>query len=300
MIIKPRRLMPGNLIGVSAPSGPVEEEEIRPGIEALESLGFRVRLSPHALLKKGYLAGADEHRLEDLHGLFQDDEVKAIICARGGYGVLRLFDRIDFDLIRVHPKILVGYSDITALLLAVTKRSHLVTIHGPVLRDLTRNQGVNLGFLTKLITSREPVTLSFGDAKVLRRGSATGKVLGGNLSLITHLLGTPFMPSLTGVLLFLEEKGEALYRLDRMLTHLRLSGLLDGCAGMMTGAFEDCGEPCAVSALIEERLGDLPIPIMTGLPIGHGERNTALPLGVKGILDTRKKILRLIEPCVKA
>ena len=300
MRIKPRRLKPGDIIGVFAPAGPVEEGELQPGINALESQGFRVLLSPHALLKEGYLAGADELRLQDLHALFQDENVKAIICARGGYGSLRLFERIDFDLIRKHPKILVGYSDITALLLAIYKRAHLVTIHGPVLRDMTKNQGSNLGFLTKLMTSRESVTISFEGAKVLRQGLAAGRVLGGNLSLITHLLGTSFMPSLRGALLFLEERGEAPYRVDRMLTHLRLSGLLDRCAGIMAGSFEDCGEPSAVEALIEERLGDLPVPIMIGLPIGHGEANIALPLGVKAVLDTGQKALTLSEPCVKA
>jgi muramoyltetrapeptide carboxypeptidase len=297
--IKPRRLKPGDLVGILAPAGPVEEEELLPGVEALELLGFRVRLSPHALLKEGYLAGPDELRLQDLHALFLDDEVKAIICARGGYGSLRLFDRIDFDLIRKRPKILVGYSDITALLLAVYKRARLVTFHGPMLKDMTKNQGSNLSFLTKLMTSPEAVTMRFEGAEVLRRGSAAGKVLGGNLSLITHLLGTPFMPSLKGALLFLEEKGEAPYRIDRMLTHLRLSGLLSRCAGVMAGTFEDCGEPSAVGALIEERLGDLPVPIMIGLPIGHGEVNTSLPLGVKAVLDTGKKTLTLSEPGVR-
>jgi muramoyltetrapeptide carboxypeptidase len=297
--IKPRRLKPGDLVGILAPAGPVEEEELLPGIKALELLGFRVRLSPHALLKEGYLAGGDELRLQDLHALFQDDEVKAIICARGGYGCLRLFDRIDFDLIRKRPKILVGYSDITALLLAVYKRARLVTFHGPLLKDMTKNQGSNLSFLTKLMTSPESVTMRFEGAEALRRGSASGKLLGGNLSLITHLLGTPFMPSLKGALLFLEERGEAPYRIDRMLTHLRLSGLLSGCAGVMTGTFEDCGEPSAVGTLIEERLGDLPVPIMIGLPIGHGEVNTSLPIGVKAVLDTGKKTLTLSEPGVR-
>jgi muramoyltetrapeptide carboxypeptidase len=293
-------MKPGDLIGVCSPAGPVEEEELRPGIKALESLGFRVYLSSHCLMKKAYLAGADELRLRDLHGLFQDDKVKAIICARGGYGSLRLFERIDFDLIRKHPKILVGYSDITALLLAVYKRAHLVTIHGPVLRDMTKNHGLNLGSLTKLMTSRESVTMRFEGAKVLMEGLAAGKLLGGNLSLITHLLGTSFMPSLQGALLFLEERGEAPYRVDRMLTHLRLSGLLNKCAGVMTGSFQDCGEPSTVEALIRERLGDLHLPMMIGLPIGHGEVNTALPIGVKAVLDTGQKTLTVSEACVKA
>lgn len=298
MPIKGRRLKDGDLIGVCSPAGPVEAEELRPGITALESLGFRVRLSPHALVKTAYLAGDDELRLQDFHGLFLDDEVKAILCARGGYGTLRLFERVDFELIRRHPKILVGYSDITALLLAVFKRARLITVHGPVLRDLTKRQGANLDFLIRLVTSCEAPAIEFAEATVLRQGSAAGRVLGGNLSLVTRLLGTPFMPSLKGALLFLEEKGEALYRVDRMLTHLRLSGSLNGCAGVLAGSFVDCGDSSEVESLIQDRLGHLPVPIMVGLPIGHGEANTALPLGVRAVLDTNRRVLKLEEPCV--
>ncbi len=300
MSIKPPRLAPGDVIGVLAPAGPVAKEEIEPGMKALESLGFHVRLSPNLLLREGYLAGSDDLRLDDLHALFGDKGVKAIICARGGYGCLRLFDRIDFDLIKRHPKILVGYSDITSLLLAVYKRTNLVTFHGPVLRDITKNQGRNLEFLTRLLTSDDLITLRFERAKPMKDGRATGRLMGGNLSLLTHLLGTPFMPSLRGALLFIEERGEATYRVDRMLTQLRLSGLLDKCAGLMIGTFEDCGEGSAVASVIEERLSDLPFPIMTGLPVGHGEENLALPVGVRAVLDTSRMTLELKEPCTMA
>ena len=300
MSVKPFRLKQGDRIGVLAPAGPVAKEELQAGIEALEALGFPVVLSHHALSREGYLAGEDELRLHDLHAMFQDERVKAILCARGGYGVLRLFERIDFDLIRKHPKILVGYSDITALLLAVYKKSHLVTVHGPVLRDVVKNHGKNLKSLIRLLTSREAASWRFEGARALRKGSAEGKLMGGNLSLLTHLLGTPFMPSPKGALLFIEEKGEALYRIDRMLTHLRLSGFLSGCKGVMIGAFKDCGDPAAVEALVEERLGDLHVPVMSGLPVGHGEENIALPIGVKAVLDTTQTTLALGEPCVRA
>jgi muramoyltetrapeptide carboxypeptidase len=295
--IKPPRLAPGDFIGVLAPAGPVGKEEIQPGIEALESLGFHVILSPNLLLREGYLAGSDDLRLHDLHTFFRDERVKAIICARGGYGSLRLFDRIEFDLIKRYPKILVGYSDITSLLIAVYKRTSLITLHGPVLRDITKNQGRNLEFLTRLLTSDELITLRFEGGKAIREGAATGRLMGGNLSLLIHLLGTPFMPSLEGALLFIEERGEAPYRVDRMLTQLRLSGLMERCAGLMIGTFEDCGEESAVASLIEERLSDLPFPIMNGLPVGHGEENFALPIGVRAILDTSRMTLELKECC---
>jgi muramoyltetrapeptide carboxypeptidase len=297
--VKPLRLKQGDRIGVLAPAGPVEKEELQAGIGALESFGFPVVLSSCALSREGYLAGGDELRLRDLHAMFQDEGVKAILCARGGYGVLRLFERMDFDLIRKHPKILVGYSDITALLLAVYKKANLVTVHGPVLRDLVKNRGENLKSLIRLLTSREPAAFRFGGAKALRTGSAEGRLMGGNLTVLTHLLGTPFMPSPKGALLFIEEKGEAPYRIDRMLTHLRLSGFLGKCEGVMIGAFEDCGEPGAVEALVEERLSDLRVPVMTGLPVGHGEENIALPIGVKAVLDATEMTLSLSEPCVR-
>lgn len=300
MSLKPFRLKQGDRIGVLAPAGPVEKEELRAGVEALEFLGFPVVLSPHALCREGYLAGKDDLRLHDLHAMFQDERVKAILCARGGYGVLRLLDSLDFELIRRHPKILIGYSDITALLLAVYKKTRVVTVHGPVLRDLVKNRGENLKSLMRLLTSREPAAWRFEGARALRKGTAEGNLVGGNLSLLTRLLGTPFMPSPKGALLFMEEKGEPLYRIDRMLTHLRLSGFLAGCAGFMIGALIDCDEPAAVEALIEERLGDLNVPLMTGVPVGHGEENIALPIGVKAVLDTAHRTLALKEPCVRA
>jgi muramoyltetrapeptide carboxypeptidase len=298
VILKPPRLSRGDRIGVLAPAGPVAPEELQAGIEALESLGFPVVVASHALWREGYLAGEDKVRLQDFHEMFEDERVKAILCARGGYGVLRLFEGIDFELIRKHPKIFIGYSDITALLLALYKKARLVTFHGPVLRDLVKNQGENLKSLLRLLTSREPFTLPCRGARTVVKGSAEGKLIGGNLSLIAHLLGTPFMPSPKGAILFIEEKGEALYRIDRLLTHLRLSGFLRGCQGVMIGSFEDCGDPAGLEEVIADRLGDLGVPVMTGLPVGHGEENLALPVGVKAFLDATGGTLSLKETCV--
>lgn len=300
MSIKPRLLRKGDRIGVLAPSGPVKEPELREGIEALESLGFPVVLSAHTFEQEGYLAGPDACRMQELHGMFRDERLKAIICARGGYGVMRLFEKMDFDLVRKHPKILVGYSDITALLLALYRKTRLVTIHGPVIKNMGANQGRNLESLLRLLTSREPVTLKFTGTKALKKGLARGTLMGGNLTLLTHLAGTPFMPPLRGALLFLEEKGEEPYRVDRMLTHLRLAGVFERCAGIMIGSFEGCGESAEVEALIEERLGDLDVPVITGIPVGHGEENVALPIGVRAELDAVQGTLALSEACVRA
>jgi muramoyltetrapeptide carboxypeptidase len=291
-LIRPPRLSSGDRIGVISPGGPVLPSELEPGLELLRESGFEVCLAPHLYARKGYLAGRDEERLDDLHAMFEDPETKGIICARGGYGSMRLLDRIRFDLITESPKILVGYSDITALLLAVTKMTGLVTFHGSMVKDLTLRDGKNWEMLRGLLTGSEAWTVPL-DGVVLRvRGRAKGVLLGGNLSLICHLVGTPFLPSLDGCILFLEDKGEPLYRVDRMMTHLRLSGHLQGIAGLIAGDFGGCGDPGAIGDLLEAATEDLGIPVATGLPSGHGTENRPLPLGAPVAFDADHGVLR--------
>ncbi|MEJ2723434.1 MAG: LD-carboxypeptidase [Deltaproteobacteria bacterium] len=229
MSVKPSPLKPGERVGVIAPAGPVKESELQTGISVLESLGFEVKLSPHLYEEKDYLAGEDAARLCDLHMMFEDEGIRAVLCARGGYGTMRLLDRIDFGLIGANPKIFVGYSDITALLLALYEKTGLVTFHGPVLRDLSKNHPGNVESFLNLVTSGPVKPVDLGGGKVIRPGRGEGILLGGNLSLICHMVGTPFMPSCEGALLFIEEKGEPPYLLDRMITHLKLSGALCRC-----------------------------------------------------------------------
>jgi muramoyltetrapeptide carboxypeptidase len=297
-LLRPPRLRPGDQIGVISPAGPVDMEELRAGIGLLESSGFRVKVAPHVYDRFDYLAGRDEVRLEDLHAMFMAREIKAIFCARGGYGSPRLLDKIRYDLIGKKPKILVGYSDITALLVAIHKRTGLITFHGPMVRDLgTKDQG-NWETLFELLSSGLPFQLRLERANCLIPGKATGSLLGGNLSLICHLLGTPYMPSLEGCILFLEEKGESLYRLDRMLTHLRLSGQLDRLSGLIGGQFENCGQISVIDELLMDVFSDLNIPIVTNLPIGHGEENVAVPIGLRAELDADLMVLSTPEACV--
>lgn len=298
MTIRPPCLKQRDRIGVIAPAGPVERPEILPGIALLESLGFEVLESPHLYDRQGYLAGDDQSRLNDLHAMFRDEKIKAIFCARGGFGTLRIIDRIDFGLIRDNPKITVGYSDITALLLAIHKKSALITFHGPNLRDLGQNRNRNLEALLKLVCSGGSMNLDFPQGREIKGGRATGKLLGGNLSLICHLVGTPYMPSLRGALLFIEERGEPLYRIDRMLTHLKLSGLLGGCVGLMAGSFEKCGDAASIELLLKERLSDLDIPVVGGLQVGHGKENIPIPIGARATLDTGKMSLSIPKGCV--
>ena len=297
-MIKPPPLRPGDRVGVIAPAGPVKESELQPGISLLESLGYQVALSPNLYGKEDYLAGEDNARLHDLHLMFQDDGIKAILCARGGYGTMRILDRIDFSLVRANPKIFVGYSDVTALLLAIHEKTDLVTFHGPVLRDLSKNNHQNLQYLLNLVTSGVDMTVDLRGGMVIHPGYGEGMLLGGNLSLICHLIGTPFMPSCEGALLFIEERGESLYRLDRMITHLRLTGLFERCAGLIIGEFESCGDATSVNRLLAERLSDLQIPVVSGLAVGHGLQNIALPIGIHAALDTESVGLRITESCV--
>jgi len=265
----------------------------------MEASGFKVHLGPHVYDRKGYLAGRDEARLGDLYVMFQDPEIKAVICARGGYGSLRLLDRIDFDLIRKHPKILVGYSDITALLLAIHVKTGLVGFHGPMVRDLAGGLQKNWDRLLKLLTSDQPLKLDINECSVPVHGRAEGPLIGGNLSLICHLMGTPFMPSLDGCILFLEDRGEALYRLDRMLTHLSLSGGLKGITGVIAGQFDGCGEMNDINRLLLNTVSKLGVPLITGFPIGHGHQNLAMPLGLTADFDTGPMTLTIKEACVR-
>ena len=297
-LIKPPRLQPGDLIGIISPAGPVEESELKPGLELLESSGFRIHVAPHVYDRQGYLAGDDEARLSDLHAMFRNTEIRAIFCARGGYGTLRLLDRVDYDLIRENPKIIVGYSDITALLMAINKKTGLVTFHGPMVRGFSSLHDSSRESLFNLISSDQPVSFSPVAGNSLISGRAAGTLMGGNLSLICYVVGTPFLPSLEGCILFIEDKGEPLYRIDRMLTHLSLAGQLKGIAGLIAGKFIECGDPSAVDNLLNTAASDLKIPLITGFPVGHGMTNLALPLGIPVRLDADSMTLSTLKPCV--
>lgn len=296
--LKPPKLRQGETVGVIAPAGPVTPQEIQPGIKLLESFGYKVIISPHLYQRQGYVAGDDEARLKDLNFMLDNKDVKVIFCARGGYGTLRLLEKIDFELIRRNPKIIVGYSDITALLLAIYKKTGLVTFHGTTVRELSKNRNRNLESFLDLVSSDKTWEVNLSKGKTLVPGKVKGTLLGGNLSLISHLLGTPFMPSLKKSILFVEEKEEPLYRIDRMMTHLRLSGQLKGLVGLIAGTFEGCGDIVSINRVLSDTVSDLHVPVVSGLPVGHGLENISLPLGVQASLDTEAMILSITESCV--
>ncbi len=296
-LVKPPILRAGDRVGVISPSGPVEKGELQEGLETLRHAGFEVVVAPHVFSKRNYMAGEDGERLEDLHAVFEAPDIKGIFCARGGYGCLRLLDKIHYNLIEDHPKILVGYSDITALLMAVLCRAGLVPFHGPVVRELTRERQGDWLALQKLLSSKGALSLELAGGRVLKPGRAEGPLIGGNLSLLCHLVGTPFLPSLEGCILFLEDKGEPLYKVDRMLTHMALAGHVRGLAGLVLGGFEGLGDPLLLEGLLREVFSHMEGPVATGLPVGHGVKNRALPLGLKARLDTSSMSLSVVEPC---
>ena len=299
MIIKPPRLKPGDQIGIIAPSGPVNQSELQPAIDLLTAKGYHVIQAPHLYAKQDYLAGHDDLRLKDLHLMFSDKDIKAVLCARGGYGTLRLLDKIDYDLIRKNSKIIAGYSDITAFLLAVYKKTRLVTFHGPVVKELSGKRHENLNAFLDLASSQKPFTLDLSGGESLMPGKSKGTLLGGNLTLISHLIGTPFMPSLKGAILFIEERGEPLYRIDRMLIHLKLSGILKDVVGLIAGSFADCGDISDINRLLKDIASNIDIPIFSGLPVGHSTENITIPLGLQAELNMDNMTLSVADTCVE-
>ncbi|MFF6788637.1 LD-carboxypeptidase [Streptomyces filamentosus] len=291
-LARPARLRPGDRIAVVAPSGPVPEERLRPGLDLLRGWGLEPVVAPHVLDAHpalGHLAGADAARARDLTEAYADPAVAAVICARGGYGAQRMVDLVDWAAVRAAgPKPFVGYSDVTALHEAFAVRAGFATLHGPMI--------ATAAFLTEPRTREslratlfEPETVrapGAATARALVPGRASGVTLGGCASLLAADLGTPHArPSARGGLLLLEDVGEEPYRLDRIFTQLLRSGWLDGVAGIVLGSWEECGPYEEVRALLADRFGGLGVPVLEGLGFGHDPAAPTVPLGVPAVLD---------------
>jgi muramoyltetrapeptide carboxypeptidase len=302
-LLLPPRLAPGDPVRVVAPSGPVPRDELEAGVRVLAAR-YRPRYDPAQLFKAdGFLAGPDDHRLAELNSALADPEAKAIFLARGGYGLLRLLPLIDLDSLRARPRPIVGFSDATALL-ALAARAGVASVHGPLLTQLHRLPAEDHSALYGLL-ERPGQGLLLSDLQPLIPGRVQGPLLGGNLEVFSRLLGTPFLPDLTGAVLFLEEIAERPYRVDRLITHLDLAGVFNAVSAVVLGEFKDCrereGSPLKsppVETVLEERLSRLAIPVVTGARIGHGDRNTALPYGTLVELDTRHGTLVALEGAV--
>ncbi|MCK6551878.1 LD-carboxypeptidase [Myxococcota bacterium] len=295
---RPRPSVRGTL-GVFAPSSPFDPERFERGLAILATLGFRTKLHPQVTAKNGFLAGTDAERAAALDALLDDDDVDAIIAARGGYGVHRLLHLVDPAHIRRAAKPIVGFSDVTALHALVQGKAGLESIHGPVVTQLASLGPEDHAALVDALAGRYGALAYTSDRTPVHAGRATGVLTGGCLSVLTPLVGTDLLFVPDGAILLLEDVGEAPYRVDRMLTHLRLAGVLDRVAGVAVGDFVGCetqrpGEQ-SIDDVLAERLGDLGVPVLTGLPFGHGARNRAIPLGATATLDATAGRLVLAE-----
>lgn len=297
-LLKPHPLKKGEKIGVVAPAGSVKDEQLASGVEALRRAGFNVELAQGILDRKGYLAGEAENRAKALEGFFQREDVAAIFCARGGFGTVQLLPFLDSRMVRHHPKIFVGYSDATILLNWLLQRCRLVTFHGPmVAMDLARGiAGRSEEFFWGTLEG-EKRSWRLQATEAFRPGYAEAEMVGGCLSIVVTTLGTPYEIETAGKILFLEDIGEKPYRLERMLTHLKLAGKFERLAGLVFGTFTNCeGEGDRdLRDIIRELFDRAPYPVIAGLEAGHGEENLLLPFGVKMALDGKAGSLSLLE-----
>ncbi|QVY61878.1 S66 peptidase family protein [Cytobacillus gottheilii] len=295
--IKPKRLQKGDTIGIISPASPPNAENLERSFSFLEQLGLKYKVGNHVYAQNGYLAGEDEERLKDLHEMFLDQEVKAIFCAGGGYGTARIAAQIDYELIRNHPKIFWGYSDITFLHTAIRQKTGLVTFHGPMLAsDLGKEHADELSkqYVSQLFEPQElryPEHLS--KLETIVSGTAEGELIGGNLCLITSTLGTAFELDTKGKLLLLEDIHEEPRNVDRMLNQLQMAGKLEDAAGFIIGDFNDC-EPKRDASLSLDEVIDYYIqktkkPAVKGFKIGHCSPHFSVPLGVKAVLHADQK-----------
>ncbi|MGE5364176.1 MAG: S66 peptidase family protein [Bacteroidota bacterium] len=309
--IKPPKLNKGDLIGIISPAScPDDVTRIEKGASYLEKLGYRVVIGENARKNYGYLAGEDNLRLDDLHNMFGNKEVKAIFCTRGGYGTPRLLDRVDYNLIKKNPKIFVGYSDITALQMAILRKTGLISFAGPMVAVDFWNE-VNPyteEMFWAMITSDKKYgrVNNPGNEKIdlLKGGQTEGEVIGGNLALLTSVIGTPYSPDFKDRVLLIEDIGEPPYRIDRMLNQLKLSGVFKSINGIILGCFTDCVEPdpysktLSLNEVIDGYLGGLDMPVMYNYKHGHVKENITVPYGITHFIDADKGIVEITESAV--
>ncbi|MDV6377293.1 LD-carboxypeptidase [Sporosarcina sp. GW1-11] len=302
-MIRPERLVKGDVIGIVAPASPVTREQVEHSFSFLEQLGLRYKVGQSVYAKNGYLAGSDEERLADLHEMFKDPEVKGIICAGGGYGSARYAEQLDMELIQENPKAFWGFSDITYLHTAIRQGTGLVTFHGPMLAScVAKNEFHELSgkMFGQLFA---PVEVHYSQAiSPLERivgGVAEGEVVGGNLTQLANSLGSEFEIQTNQKLLFIEDVGEEPYKVDRLLNQLRLAGKLREAAGIIIGDFAKA-EPANKDATLTldevfvHYFSNLGKPVVKGFKMGHCEPNIAIPLGVKGRLNAEELTLTIL------
>jgi muramoyltetrapeptide carboxypeptidase len=308
LIRKPKALQPGDLVQIVAPASNLKPDYLARGVAELTNLGFRVKYDPAILEKDRYTAGTDERRRRELMDAFTDTEVKAVWAARGGYGVMRLLGMLDEDALRAHPKIFIGYSDMTALHLYLYQRFGWVTFHGPMAaKDLAGGEShYDRATLLSALTKPQPMGEIIGvGTEMLHCGaSVSGRLLGGCLSLLAAMMGTPDELDTRDAILFLEDTATRPFQLDRMLQQLKLAGKFDNVQAIIFGEMSNCVQHVEQGYLLQEVLteltADLHIPVLFGLRSGHSEvGNLTLPLGVMATLDAERGELIITEAAVQ-
>jgi muramoyltetrapeptide carboxypeptidase len=310
-VIKPKRLAEGDTVALVLPaSATLEADDIALAREQLEAIGFKVAIGAHAYDRHGYFAGRDRDRADDLNRMFADDRIAGIVCYTGGWGSPRVLPYLDYDLIARKPKVLIGYSDITALLNAIHQRTGLVTFHGPVAASTI--DPYSLDHFRRVVMTPEPAGLLAQPQKKqtelvdrtnriirLHGGKATGRLVGGNLTLLASLMGTPYEIETNGAILFAEDIREEIYRVDRMLTQLALGGKFERMAGFVFGRCTDCkATNFSLEDILRDRFSSGPAPAISGLSFGHIEQKLTLPVGVLATLDADAGTLELREGAV--
>ncbi len=307
-IIKPKRLYKGDVIGICAPASPVlSHDALNTGISYIEQLGYRVYLAKNLYRKRGYLAGTDAQRANDLHELFSNRHVKAIFAARGGFGTQRLLPLLDYNLIKRNPKIVVGYSDITALQFALLAKTGLVSLSGPLVIEMPLH-GKPEEMFWRALTSTKPLgTIHATDKPIFhhagKRSLSAGRLIGGNLSLISAILGSLYFPTLNNPIFFLEEIDERPYRVDRTLQHLKLSGIFHVTKGLILGSFIDCiltkDKPSlTLQQVFKDLFSNASFPIASGFHYGHVSHSVSLPLGVRALINGKDNRIEILESLI--
>ncbi|HUP64750.1 MAG TPA: LD-carboxypeptidase [Thermoanaerobaculia bacterium] len=314
-LIRPRALREGDTVGLVLPASmEFDTHEIEMAREQLEALGFQVRVGQNAVNRHGYFAGTDRERSADVNAMFADPAIDGIFCYTGGWGTPRILPFLDYEMIRRNPKVIIGFSDITALINVIHQRTGLVTFHGPVAS--TNFEPYSLANMRRVIMSSEPIGTLTNPPKretelvqrryrtwTLRGGTASGRVVGGNLTLMAALMGTPYEIDTSNAILFLEDVREAIYRVDRMLTQLAQGGSFERIAGVAFGFCSDCPAERASFSLeqvLEDHFGRLGVPVFAGLAFGHIEQKLTLPIGMNCTIDADAGTVTIAEAAVVA
>jgi muramoyltetrapeptide carboxypeptidase len=296
-----KKISKGSTIGVLSPAYIPMKERVVNGVRYLEEMGYKVKFGNNINKQYGYFAGTDKDRTDDIHQLFADKEVSALLATRGGWGTLRFLDKLDFDLIKNNPKPFIGYSDITTLQLAIWKKTGIGSISGPMCA-VEMGKGIHefseKHFWNYMNNNEDIYNIDLAEtkSKILCEGAATGTLLGGCLSLVSFLMGTPYCPDFTDSILFLEDVGEKPYKIDRYFAHLKQAGVFNKISGLILGDFLDCEDEedkntFSIQSIIEEYFLDTSYPVIYNFPYGHGDIKITMPIGANTIIDIQKQNL---------